>query len=79
MDRLLSLEEMAAILNRSPKTLRRHVNAESIPHTRLGKRLLFDAAEVLSYLKHRAEPPKAVTPKHKVRLPQGKFAGRIGL
>lgn len=78
MERLLNLGEMASRLNRSPKTLRKHVDEQGIPHSRLGNRFLFDPDEVLAYIKN-YKPEQRVSVKRKRNAPRGRFADALGL
>ena len=50
--KLVTLKEMAALLNRCERTFRKYVIEYKIPHIRLGRDMLFDAAEVESHLKN---------------------------
>ena len=49
--RLLSVREMSAQLGISPNALRYHVRMGRIPAISLGRKLLFDASDVLKRLK----------------------------
>lgn len=49
-EKRITLKEMAQKLNRCPKTFRKYVVEYQIPHIRLGRDMLFDAAEVENYL-----------------------------
>lgn len=73
MDRLLSLDEIAEVLNCHPRTITR--NLKKIPHSKVGSLLRFDAAKVLSALE--ADKPKPN--KDKVRRAsiqaESEFAG----
>lgn len=62
MERLLSIDELAERLNCHPRTISR--NLKSIPHSKVGSRLRFDASEVLASIK--VSDMKA--PKRKAKL-----------
>jgi excisionase family DNA binding protein len=49
--KLVTLKEMAEILNRCPKTFRKYVEKYNIPHIRLGRDMLFNALEVVTFLR----------------------------
>ena len=51
MAQRLTLEEMAAELRFTPKTLRKYITLYKIPHAGLGRDLRFDRAEVWEHLK----------------------------
>lgn len=62
MNRLLSLAEMAALVNRSPKTFKSHVSRFNIPHYQLGSSLMFNASEVLQHLTAKATEQEVKSP-----------------
>lgn len=77
---LLTLEEIASKFRKSTKTFSRLVKAHSIPHIKLGRSMLFDAAKVELYLEsiHFETKPQ----RRLIRRPArevGRFAGRLGL
>lgn len=75
MERLLSSSEMAARLNRCPKTFIRYVKAYSIPHIRLGRDLLFDPAKVENYLENYHQKKSEVRTRKTPLVRKGRFAG----
>jgi len=50
---ILTRTQMIAFLQVSPTTLNKLVKREGLPHFRIGKKILFVKADVLSYLKSR--------------------------
>jgi len=55
MERLLSSEELAHLLNLSVATVRRLAKAGKIPHVRIGHLYRFNLQEVLAYIKNRGK------------------------
>jgi excisionase family DNA binding protein len=53
MDELLTVRELAARLRLHPKTLYAFVARGSIPHIRIGRRVLFSAEQVQIWLRAR--------------------------
>ena len=83
---LLTLTQMAERLNRCPKTFRKYVDALDIPHIRLGRDLLFDAAEVTAHLKAQSEIKRErrrnnapVRVRSGVKSPTTELAKRLGI
>lgn len=50
--KLVTVKEMAGILNRCERTFRKYVREYNIPHIRLGRDMLFNASEVENFLKN---------------------------
>ena len=50
---VLTRSQMIAFLQISPTTLNKLVKKEGLPHFRIGKKILFVKADVLSFLKSR--------------------------
>jgi excisionase family DNA binding protein len=74
-ERLLSIDELAEKLNCHPRTISR--NLKSIPHSKIGSRLRFDASEVLASLK--VSNGKTAKRKVKVRPSmESEFTGVLG-
>jgi excisionase family DNA binding protein len=71
--KMLSLSEMAHRLNFHPKTFRKYVIENQIPHIKLGRDMRFDATKVERYLETLATTAAAVPPlimPHRVVLKQ---------
>jgi hypothetical protein len=82
MNRLLTLSEMAAKLNRTAKTFKRHVDALGIPHVRLGSSLMFDPVAVLNHLAAQREAKRekrSVGRRTVKKAPSSRFAERLGI
>lgn len=77
MDRLLSLEEMAAELNRTPRQFRKDITSRKIPHIHIGRQRLFDRAIVLEHLT--TPTVRAKSKSRTVVQTEGRFASRLGL
>lgn len=79
----LSLNEMAAQLNRCGKTFAKYVRKYDIPHIRLGRDMLFDPERVIAFLEERQARSAANAPqplkRRRVMVPtpdrRGEFAG----
>jgi len=65
MPNRITLTEMAARLNRSPKTLKKYIKLYAVPHIRLGNALLFDPEKVEAYLENHAEFRIVTVPERK--------------
>ena len=58
MDRLLNNDEAADILNISPYSLRGKVSRREIPFIKVGRRTLFDPADLRAYIEARKVQPR---------------------
>ena len=56
MDKLLTAEEVADLLNVTPSCVRKWVSLQFIPTVRLGRLVRFDRLAVERWVKHRSEP-----------------------
>lgn len=56
MDRLLNNDQAADILNISPHSLRGKVSRREIPFIKVGRRTLFDRADLEAYVEARKVP-----------------------
>jgi hypothetical protein len=77
---LLDLESAAKHFHRSPRQFRDDVKRLTIPHIRIGRRMLFDAARVELYLESidNANKPERSGVKRSVK-PVNKYAEALGL
>jgi excisionase family DNA binding protein len=55
LDKLLSTNEVAAILGVSPRTVKRLVASRGLPHIRLGRMVRFAPADVYRWVEARKE------------------------
>jgi excisionase family DNA binding protein len=53
LNRLMTLEECAALLHHHRKTVERWARSGKIPHYRIGLRVMFDRGDVLQWLAER--------------------------
>ena len=58
MKRLLNLREAADFLNISPLTLRTWTGGRRIPFVKIGRRVLFDPDDLLSFVQSRKVAPR---------------------
>ncbi len=58
MDRLLNNDQAAEILNISPYSLRGKVSRREIPFIKVGRRTLFDPADLRAYIEARKVQPR---------------------
>lgn len=78
MSRLLTSSEMAARLNRCPKTFLKYVEAYNVPHIRLGRDLLFDPVKVENYLENYHQKKTEARTRKAPLVRKGRFAGVLG-
>jgi excisionase family DNA binding protein len=62
MDRLLNNDQAAEILNISPFSLRGKVSRREIPFIKVGRRTLFDPADLRAYIDARKVQPRREAP-----------------
>jgi excisionase family DNA binding protein len=62
MDRLLNNDQAAEILNISPFSLRGKVSRREIPFIKVGRRTLFDPADLRAYIEARKVQPRREAP-----------------
>jgi excisionase family DNA binding protein len=62
MDRLLNNDQAADILNISPFSLRGKVSRREIPFIKVGRRTLFDPADLRAYIDARKVQPRREAP-----------------
>jgi excisionase family DNA binding protein len=62
MDRLLNNDQAADILNISPFSLRGKVSRREIPFIKVGRRTLFDPADLRAYIEARKVQPRREAP-----------------
>lgn len=62
MDRLLNNDQAAEILNISPYSLRGKVSRREIPFIKVGRRTLFDPADLRAYIDARKVQPRREAP-----------------
>jgi excisionase family DNA binding protein len=62
MDRLLNNDQAAEILNISPYSLRGKVSRREIPFIKVGRRTLFDPADLRAYIEARKVQPRREAP-----------------
>lgn len=62
MDRLLNNDQAAEILNISPFSLRGKVSWREIPFIKVGRRTLFDPADLRAYIDARKVQPRREAP-----------------
>jgi excisionase family DNA binding protein len=55
---LLNNQQAAELLNVSPHSLRGYVSRGMIPHVKIGRRTLFDPAELRAYIESRKVPAR---------------------
>jgi hypothetical protein len=77
---LLDLEATAKHFHRSPRQFRDDVKRLAIPHIRIGRRMLFDAARVELFLEslETTNKPERSSVKRSVK-PVNKYAEALGL
>lgn len=77
MNRLISLEELATRLNCHSRTILRNLHKQNIPHSRVGKQLRFDEAEVLEHIKQapNEQPKRKVKTRRVSELGASEFTG----
>lgn len=78
----MTLKQIAALYNKTPKTFARHVRALKIPHEKLGRSMIFDPVAVSAHLSAKFEPDNILKFKPKgikSRTRKSKFAEAIGL
>lgn len=79
----LTLAEMAAVYNKTPKTFKKHVIATGVPHELVGRSMIFDPARVKAFQESLAVRPKQnvveLRPKtHKQSIVKSRFAEALG-
>ena len=62
MDRLLNNDQAAEILNISPYSLRGKVSRREIPYIKVGRRTLFDPADLRASIEARKVQPRREAP-----------------
>jgi hypothetical protein len=80
-ERLKTLTEIAAYFNRTPKTFAKIVRDNNVPHSLVGRSMLFDLNEVKAHL--RARPVERVEVKYAPNVrksgSRNKLADALGL
>jgi excisionase family DNA binding protein len=56
LDKLLTYDQLARVLQVNPGTLRNWVSQQFIPHVKLGRAVRFDTAAVEMWLRKRSHP-----------------------
>lgn len=83
--KLLTLQEMAAMLGVSAQTFRKDVRERNIPLVTVGKRSRFDPVKVQAYLESQSEQPlniiklklPAIKPRRSVPVSGSRFAQQL--